>query len=257
MFSIVDCPDSSRGEWRFRLGDIPVRVLPWFWISMLFFGYTEDVGALMIWVAVCFVSILLHELGHVIAFRLFGARAEIALYAWGGLAIPDRDYSRRTSAYVTICVAGPLAGFCLAALAVGAALASGTQPHFGFVHHVIPTVSAWPASEFLESSAVYYRFIAINDLLWINFYWGLMNLLPVYPLDGGQASRALFERADPVRGRRRSLRLSMLVAAAIALSALLDHNTYLVWMFGLLAAGSAQLLESNKPMFRPGTYRWR
>ena len=33
---------------------------------------------------------------------------------------------------------------------------------------------------------------AIWDMLWVNIYWGLVNLLPVYPLDGGQIARELF-----------------------------------------------------------------
>ena len=77
--TLVDCPESSRGEWRFRLFDIPVRVHSWFWFTTIFMSATRDAGGVLIWVAVCFVSILLHELGHVLAFRVFSEEAEALL----------------------------------------------------------------------------------------------------------------------------------------------------------------------------------
>src|SRR5262249_30155767 len=69
-------------------------------------GGSEDVGATLIWVAVCFVSILLHEFGHVAAFRFFGVKSDVLLYAYGGLASPSRDV-RGTFARVFVSVAGP------------------------------------------------------------------------------------------------------------------------------------------------------
>jgi hypothetical protein len=88
--TLVDCPESRAGEWNFHVFDIPVRVKIWFWIVILLIGGEQAPGALAIWIAVCFGSILLHELGHVSAFRLFRERAEVVLYGWGGIAIPDR-----------------------------------------------------------------------------------------------------------------------------------------------------------------------
>jgi Peptidase family M50 len=57
----------------------------------------------------------------------------------------------------------------------------------------------------------------VDDLLYVNFYWGLVNLLPVWPLDGGHISRALVEHWDRHDGRRKSLILSGLVEGAIAM----------------------------------------
>ena len=37
----------------------------------------------------------------------------------------------------------------------------------------------------------------IGDLLQVNILWGLMNLLPIYPLDGGQIARELFTLSNP------------------------------------------------------------
>lgn len=42
----------------------------------------------------------------------------------------------------------------------------------------------------------------VNDLLYVSFYRGLVNLLPVWPLDGGHTSHALLGRWDRHDGRR-------------------------------------------------------
>jgi hypothetical protein len=78
-------------------------------------GSSRDFGNALIWVAVCFISILLHEMGHVFALRCFGVDAEAALYGFGGLAIPQRDVNGVVPR-VLVALAGPVAGFCLAGL---------------------------------------------------------------------------------------------------------------------------------------------
>jgi Zn-dependent protease len=247
MTSFLECPGSSRGEWRFHIFDVPVRVHPWFWLTVLFMGASEDVGSTLIWAAVCFISILVHELGHVAAFRFFGVRSDAVLYGFGGLAIPESDV-RGTFARIAVSAAGPVAGFCLAAVAVACALASGAQLHPGFSTIVIPSLTAWVPRGGL------YGNILMSDLLYVNICWGLMNLLPVYPLDGGQVARAFLEHRDPVRGKRRSLVISASVAAGVAVLGLATRSMYLVALFGALAAGSAQLLEADRPFFRPRPY---
>jgi stage IV sporulation protein FB len=258
MTTLVDCPGSSRFEWRFRLFGIPVRVHPWFWLIILTMGPRREAGAVTIWVAVCFVSILLHELGHVCAYRVFGSRTQVVLYGFGGMAIPERDVEPSNRAKVLISVAGPAAGFCLAGLVGIAAALAGAKFFFGFRMLVVPTVSAYLLPPYVSPAHLYHWNLLINDLLFVNFYWGLMNLLPVYPLDGGQAARALFEHAHPFRGRLRSLVLSAGVGAAVALLGAVERNMYLVFLFGALAAGSVQMLGAERQLFTPQPYReWR
>ena len=64
----------------------------------------------------------------------------------------------------------------------------------------------------------------INNLFWICVLWGVVNLLPIYPLDGGQIAREILLKFNPRDGIRQSLMLSILAAGAMAL-------------FGLYAAG--------------------
>lgn len=259
MISILDVPYSSRGEWRFRLLGTTVRVLPWFWLSVLLFSGGGDLGAVMIWVAVCFVSILVHEMGHVLAFRLYGTRSEAVLYAWGGLAIPDSDLPRGTTADLLIALAGPCAGFCFAAVVIALAAMAGAHFQASLRLFVLPSLNAiiYPpnADDLTHMQGYFYLNHLLNTLLHLNIYWGLVNLLPVYPLDGGRAARAILEKSDPIYGKRRSLRLSALAGVAIAILGLLEHNLYLVFLFGIFAAGSAQLMEDEHPIYKPRPFR--
>ncbi|SPE39648.1 Peptidase M50 [Candidatus Sulfopaludibacter sp. SbA3] len=236
MTTLCDCPDSGIGEWRFRLFGIPVRVTVWFWIAILLIGGEQRAGAEGIWIAVCFISILLHEFGHVCAFRLFRERAEVVLYGFGGLAIP-RQGVYGSFPRLVVALAGPFAGFCLAGLTLLAASYSGALLRLGFVM-VLPRLFVYP-----RVGGYSHWYILANDLLWVNFYWGLVNLLPIYPLDGGHAALAILEQVDPREGRRRALILSAALAGAVTMFGVLQHNYYLALMFAILAVSSLQLLD--------------
>jgi Zn-dependent protease len=249
MPTLTDCPQSNAGEWAFRLFGVPVRVKFWFWAACLLTGANRDeTSAILIWVAVCFGSILLHEMGHVVAFRLFGTPAEVVLYGWGGLAIPRRGV-QGALARLAVALAGPVAGFCAAAAVVGAAWYAGAHIQLSW-YLCLPWLRAVPAAETIPGTSPYLWYVLLNDLLFVNLYWGLVNLLPVYPLDGGQASRALFEQADQPGGRRKSLLLSVAVAVAMALAGALQKSGYVVVMFAVLAVSSLQALEGER--FRSG-----
>ena len=257
MTSVIDCPQDERGTWRFRLLGVPVRVLPWFWLTTLFTGASQDTTLVLIWVAVVFVSILLHELGHVLAYRAFGMEGEILLYNWGGLAIPTSGKVRNAFQQVVISAAGPLAGFCLAAVALPLTIILGGHVSLTFHTLVIPSLTAYVPGASVDWNS-YYWSVVLNDLLWVNLSWGMVNLLPVLPLDGGHISEALFERREGYSGKRKALMLSAVVAGALTALGLLTHSLYLAMMFGVLAIGSLQKLESMKAFFARRSYEeWR
>ncbi len=159
---------------RFRLAGIPVRVTPWFWIVMALLGSSiysnEGPLYLLLWVACGFVSILVHEMGHAVAAKLFGSPVSITLIAFGGIAQyshPPRSAVKR----IAISLAGPGAGFGLLGIVVATALALDWKAQGGYVQ-----------------SGLEYLFI-------MNLVWNLFNLLPIWPLDGGQVGRELFALA--------------------------------------------------------------
>jgi Zn-dependent protease len=217
---------------------IPVRVHPMFWLMTVILGWNAlERGPifLVIWVVSVFASILVHELGHVLMAGAFGKRGYIVLYSFGGLAIDVGGIYQRWKR-IAVSLAGPGAGFLL----------------LGFV-----VVSYIAFAERVESAGVYAREI-LNDLIWINLVWGIVNLLPVWPLDGGHVSREFFTWLTPRNGVRNSLIVSIVTAAALALNSLSGMRggptlpyvpiggAYSVLLFGSLALASFQVLQAER-----------
>jgi hypothetical protein len=167
MNVIVDCPQSNAGEWRFRLFGIDVRVKIWFWIAVVLTCGANDTGGVLIWVAVCLASILIHEFGHVLAFRYFRERADVVLYGWGGLTIPYHDV-RGTGPRFVVALAGPAAGFCVTAVTLAIAWFSGAAIRFGW-RLIFPVLMVAPVEGAVAGQSGSLWYVLLNDLLWVNF----------------------------------------------------------------------------------------
>src|SRR3954468_9177048 len=83
---MLGTPETTAYDLRFRLSGIPVRIHPLFWLVMALLGYQPgNLPALLVFVAVAFLSILVHEFGHGLMARAFGDSPAILLYGMGGL----------------------------------------------------------------------------------------------------------------------------------------------------------------------------
>jgi stage IV sporulation protein FB len=86
-------------------------------------------------------------------------------------------------------------------------------------------------------------------LKFINLVWGLVNLLPVYPLDGGRVAEEILRGINPGRGMEWTLKLGIVTGALVALGmyqylqpqSLL--GAYPVLLFLFLAFTNFQLLQ--------------
>jgi Zn-dependent protease len=90
----------------------------------------------------------------------------------------------------------------------------------------------------------------VADLLQVNIMWGLLNLLPIYPLDGGRVARELFTLRDARSGVIQSLQLSAGTAVLVAAYALLNGKIFMTLMFGFLAYGSFQAWQAYRDRWR-------
>jgi len=244
---LFQSPPSSRADLRFSLFGIPIRVHPLFWLLVLLLGSSSNITQILIWVLVVFVSIIIHELGHALAFRRYGLGSQIVLYMGGGLTIPETvswgsgfaSVAPSPMQQIIISLAGPFAGFLLATLMIiSVNLSGGTVAIsllLGFIP--IPQLTSLPVG-----GNIAIQFVAL--MLWVNVFWGLINLLPVFPLDGGQVARNVLIQYDPFDGARKSLWLSVITGGLIALAGLiLLHSVYMAFMFGFLAFQSYQSLR--------------
>ena len=231
--SFFQQPAPTRYDINFRLFGFRVQVHPLFWLMTILLGYsTGSLAHILIWIAVVFFSILVHELGHTFMMRLFGLDSMVVLYLGGGLAVPTgSNYRTRwVDTFpdwiqdVLISLAGPFIGFSLAALVVGVVSALGGIVWIDWVARVIPLPRA-----FLDTNQ--WINVTIQLLLWVNVFWGLINLLPVFPLDGGRVARQIFRRINPLTGIVNSLWLSVLTGAALAVGGIVFLNSYYMALF--------------------------
>jgi stage IV sporulation protein FB len=147
-----------------------VRVRFTFFLVGLLAAGRGGVAELLVWEAVVFVGVLLHELGHAQAARRYGADPSIELYAMGGLTSWSWARPPTLSQRLVTSLAGPGAGFLTGGL-------------IGLVARLAPGGTDWP----------YLIRLAIDDFVWISLGWGIFNLLPMLPLDGGSAMDALLQ----------------------------------------------------------------
>jgi Zn-dependent protease len=254
-------PAPTAADLHFRLFGIPVRVHPFFWVTALLLGMGGGPAKPLdtfVWVAVVFVSILVHEMGHASLQRLFGGRPWITLYGFGGLA-SCKDCDRSPRSQILILLAGPGAGFLLAAALITAVWLAGhgvTLVVLGNVFEIDSTVRWQWLGEFVlffahvdEFGAPFFN-IALGDLLFVNILWGLINLLPVYPLDGGQIARELFTLRHPRQGIVQSLQLSVGTAILVGIYAVTERLFFTAILFGFLAYGSYQALAAYRGHWR-------
>ena len=157
----------------FRAFGIPTTVQLGFWFGCVLLGYPTLRGphkfTMLVWIGVVFFSIMIHELGHAFAMMRYGLRPEITLHMLGGLTSSHGMTRLSRSRRIFISFAGPLAGFIFYGLLIG-------------VQALLPDlVRVGPDPSTAEIALSF----AIYQLEWVNLWWGLVNLIPVLPLDGG------------------------------------------------------------------------
>ncbi len=249
-------PQSTPYDIQFNLFGIPVRVHPLFFLLPLILGQgilanpnISNVGvALLLLCAVFFVSILVHELGHALAYRYYGLPARIVLYWMGGLAISDFGSwrSARTgrigpAQQIVISFAGPLAGLALAGLLVLIVLyvlgGKIELAFFGVFPLLIPNLSETPHGS--REALI----LLLHIGLFCNVFWNVLNLMPVFPLDGGQIARNACMMFDPRGGLQMSLMVSIVAGAALAIFGMMNQAFFMTIFFGMMAYSSYQELQ--------------
>lgn len=208
---------TQQGSFRlFRFRGIDVHV-HWSWFVVAIYSVSQRVPgyASPVWAALeygmLFVIVLLHEFGHALACRQVGGTAnQIVLWPLGGVAYVAPP--QRPGATLWSIAAGPLVNVLLLPVFAGLWWVSSS--------------SGW-----IEGSADFDRFC--RAMLWTDILLLGFNLLPVYPLDGGQMLRSLLWY--PL-GRARSLQVATLLGlvGGVGLVALAIWWTS-IWT-GILAA---------------------
>lgn len=193
-----------------RLFGIRFKIHPFFWLLAALIGWlqTATLEGVIIWVAVVFVSVVTHELGHAFFAKLFGQKPEIQLIGFGGLTVREGEHLSLGREFLVV-IAGPLFGLCLAA---GASL---------IIKFVEP-----------ESTPVSY---GLHVLVFANIFWSLFNLLPIHPLDGGWILSIVLEACFGWGGYRFSLGIGTFFSALLGLGIMMANEFFLGAIFMILA----------------------
>lgn len=248
---MLGIPSPTPYDLRFPFLGFPTRVHPLFWLVAALLGGLGQQGVsprdVMIWVACVFVSILVHELGHALVARSFGAWPSIVLHGMGGLCTYDQDQPPRQR--LAVLFWGPGAGFvlCLLTLAVGG-LALGLTPTeaLALLGIQLGLTGSGARSGLLKVVAAGDVPATIFwDLIHINFLWGLVNLLPIWPLDGGQMTGEILTLADASQPMRRTHIVSMLVSGLLAFYVYhRSEDLFLTAFFAYFAFSNFQMLQT-------------
>ncbi len=188
------------------LFQIPVSVSAWYlvmvWVILIQAASFES-G--LVDLIVLTSGVLLHELGHGLVARRYNLFPTITLHAFGGWCVHSQARTRKVSMQVV--AGGPAASFALALL--------------GYVlHQALPATSPWWLLNLAWST------------YWLNLFWGVLNIFPVRPLDGGQLlhgwllGRYKADKADEIADNVAIVAAIIGIGAGVAMGVLLMSGLY-------------------------------
>jgi Zn-dependent protease len=227
-----------RGALRlFRFKGIDVFV-HWTWLILAYYEieHRQSHYQFKLWnlieLLTVFAIVLMHEFGHALATRSVGGKAErILLWPFGGIAFVQPP--PRPGATLWAIAAGPLVNVILIPVTIGLYLLARRLG--------------------LQSDAMEY----VRAVLYINAGLLIFNIMPFYPLDGGQILRSiLWFFIGPVR----SLRVASIIGfCAIGLAVILitlgSRSVYLYLLAGwagmqcFVGLKQAKILEEHPEIF--------
>ncbi len=174
------------------------------------------------WIGIVFVSILIHELGHALTARRFGAKVEIELNAIGGLTSWSGDE----------------AGFGPGRRALVAAAGSAVGVVFGGLIWLIE-----------QLTGPYYGVagFVVTNLVFVNVFWGLLNWLPIRPLDGGHLFMSLLQKVVPKKADRVANIVFLVTALAALAAAIYFQRIFVAILAGWLVMAELTRGKPRRP----------
>ncbi|MEL6675265.1 MAG: site-2 protease family protein [Bacteroidota bacterium] len=198
----------------FRLGPFPTEIKASFlFLGLILYSVVGEVGAAMeltLWAA---FAVLLHELGHAWAYQYYGLQARISLMMLGGVTYGsgEKAASLKPGSRVFIAFAGPLMSVISGVVLWGIIELAGGLPYY----FLSP-----------ELAMLYPLFFTIG--------WGILNLIPIYPLDGGQILRNLLALNPRLPADKIASWVSVIIGGAAILYTLSSGDWYTSALLGLL-----------------------
>ncbi len=174
---------------KFSLFGVPVKI-HWSFLIIAVFGlgrYTEPAD-IVAWTAAVLVAVLLHESGHAFTARAYGGTGvSVTLFALGGFTtwVPRRDM-------------GPGRQFVVSAAGSAVGIVVGLALLWLNRQGVFVDFPGW-ARVFVET------------FILVGLFWGVLNWIPLLPLDGGH----MLQHALAIFWPRAAPRIAFAVSAVV------------------------------------------
>jgi len=228
-------------KWSWKLGSVAgigifvhwtFLILPPFIVAMEISngGTTRDALEAMVLVAAVFGCIVLHELGHALTARQFGiGTRDITLLPIGGVARLERMPEDPWQEFL-VAIAGPAVNVVIA---VGLAV---------FLAVTGTLTQIWNVS-FIGGPFLF-------QLLAINLFLVLFNLIPAFPMDGGRVLRALLAKAtgNYVRATQTAATVGQVLAILFGIVGLFGSQPFLIFIALFVYMGAQE--ESHMVQMR-------
>ena len=197
---------------RFRLLGIPVGVHATFLVVALLGASIYRGWDIAWWTVAAFASILLHELGHALTARGFGASdVSVTLYGLGGLTTYRHGREVGHGRSFVISAAGSFVGI----VAGGLVLLAGRAGVFdGAADSIV---------------------VLVDSFVFTALVWGILNWIPVVPLDGGHMVQHLVAMFDEERAPIIGQIITWVTLAILAPIAWVNGYRFAVFILGFFA----------------------
>lgn len=193
-----------------------------YFLLLVLFGYRDPAQGVL-WAIGITISLLVHEFGHALVARHLRHDPSIMLHTFGGLT--SRSRTGRDVEEAAIVAMGPAAGLLLGLIVFGAL-------RFFTARELVSPMAAWAVAQVLLYPCV---------------VWNLLNLLPMWPLDGGQLFRLGAGRwMGPIRAARITHIVSLAVIALLAVWLFQHFSTFSLIILAMLAIQNVQGLQGSR-----------
>lgn len=221
-----------------KLFSTPVRIHWLFGLVAVGLGYLWSQGTtgadmivrIGLGAVIVLTGVLVHEFGHAIAGRMFGLVPQIELRGFMGATSWVNGRRLKPLESVWVSFAGPLTGIVIGGVALAGiyftAAATGAKPFAGGV----------------QPLGMY----ALETITWVNLGWGVLNLIPMQPLDGGHIMASFAELAAGNKGRLAARWISLGVAALLIAFAVFTQEFILGVIVFWLAAENWNALRVER-----------
>ena len=97
---------------------------------------------------------------------------------------------------------------------------------------------------------------AFGYLIEINLLWGLLNLLPIWPLDGGRVTEVALGRFNRFAATRWAHVVGLITAGVLAVGCFIWGLTLMAIWFGLFGAVNFRMLQTHYDAYKTDRGEW-